>query len=76
MSKQARLDVVQRQSLAQERIRLQIDLPDGEVVRRAPVRIDLRKFRIRRHVFLGMSYTLQRFMCVGHLPCIELMGDA
>jgi hypothetical protein len=37
MPQQPRLDVLERQRLAQQRIREQVDLPDREVVRGAPV---------------------------------------
>jgi hypothetical protein len=37
MAQQARLDVLQPQRLAQQRVREQVDLPDREVVRGAPV---------------------------------------
>jgi hypothetical protein len=39
MTGQARLDVRGAQRLPQQRIFLEIDLPDGEVVRGAPVRV-------------------------------------
>ncbi|MGY4362179.1 hypothetical protein ACVW0J_008672 [Bradyrhizobium sp. i1.7.7] len=40
MAEQARLDVLRPQRLAQQRIVEQIDLPDGEVVRGAPIAIE------------------------------------
>ena len=40
MAEQARLDVVSGQRLAQQRVPAEVDLPDGEVVRGAPVPID------------------------------------
>src|SRR5207244_4259519 len=40
MSKQARLDVLGPQWLAQQRIVEQVDLPDGEVVGGAPVAVE------------------------------------
>ena len=46
---QARLDVLGSQRLAQQRVVEQVDLADGEVVRRAPVGVDQREIRIRRH---------------------------
>src|SRR6185503_13439536 len=53
---QAGLDVLGAQRLAQERVGLQIDLADGQVVRGAPVRVDRRELvvveRRGRHVVL------------------------
>ncbi|MFK4560406.1 hypothetical protein ABIF94_001000 [Bradyrhizobium ottawaense] len=40
MAEQARLDVLGPQGLAQQRIVEQVDLPDGEIVRGAPVAIE------------------------------------
>jgi hypothetical protein len=37
---QPRLDVLERQRLAQQRVVQQVDLPDGQVVRRAPPRVE------------------------------------
>src|SRR5215510_5260172 len=41
VSEQPWLDVLARERLAQERVVEQVDLPDGEVVRRAPERVQL-----------------------------------
>ena len=49
---QARLDVLRRQRLAQQRVVLQVDLADRQVVRRAPVRVETRDLvlrQVRRH---------------------------
>ena len=46
MPEQARLDVLGAQRLAQQRIRHQVDLPDGQVVGGAPVRVDKRKLLV------------------------------
>src|SRR5581483_9302724 len=40
VAEQARLDVLRRERLAQEGVVEQVDLPDGEVVRGAPVRVE------------------------------------
>ena len=44
MSQQARLDVFDAQRLGQQRICVKIDLSDGEIVRGAPIGVDLAKF--------------------------------
>ena len=44
VAEQARLDVLGSQGLAQQRVGEQVDLPDREVVRRAPPGVDLGKF--------------------------------
>jgi hypothetical protein len=36
VAEQPRLDVLERQRLAQQRVVEQVDLPDGQIVRRAP----------------------------------------
>jgi hypothetical protein len=41
VAEQARLDVLRLQRVAQERILLKIDLPDGQIVRGPPVRIEV-----------------------------------
>ena len=41
VAEQARLDVRQRERLFQQRIVVEIDLPDRQVVRRAPIRVQL-----------------------------------
>ncbi len=43
MAEQSGLDVLRLQRLAQQRVVEQIDLPDGQVVRGAPVGVDLRE---------------------------------
>src|SRR5262249_25746452 len=40
VSEQARLDVRRPERFAEQRVVEQIDLPDGQVVRRAPVRVE------------------------------------
>ena len=40
VTEEPRLDVLRRERLAQERIVEQVDLADGEVVGRAPVRVE------------------------------------
>jgi hypothetical protein len=40
MTEQPGLDVLRRQRLAQQRIRPQVDLADGQIVRRSPPRVD------------------------------------
>ncbi len=50
MAEQAWLDVVLGQRHFQQRIVEQIDLPDGQIVRRAPVGVDQPGFRLRQHV--------------------------
>ena len=50
MSEQPRLDVVLRQRRLEQRIVEQIDLPDRQIVRRAPVGIDHRAFLVRQDV--------------------------
>jgi hypothetical protein len=44
MTEQTRLDVLERQSIAQERVIQQIDLAYRQVVRRAPVAIEKLQF--------------------------------
>ena len=44
MAEKAGFDVFQRQRLAQQGIGIEIDLPDGEVVRRAPIGIHFAQF--------------------------------
>jgi hypothetical protein len=44
---QARLHVLARERLAQQRVVEQVDLPDGEVVRGAPERVELAELRLR-----------------------------
>jgi len=39
VSEQSRLDVLERERFSQERISVEIDLADGEIVRSAPVRV-------------------------------------
>ena len=46
MPQQARLDVLGAQRLAQQRIRHQVDLADGQVVGGSPVRVDKRKLLV------------------------------
>jgi hypothetical protein len=46
MSKQARLDVLGPERLAQQRIRHQVNLANGQVVGRTPVRVDKRKLLV------------------------------
>ena len=41
MPQQSRLHMLQLERLAQQRIVKQLDLPDGEIIRRPPVGIDL-----------------------------------
>ena len=45
---QARLDVLADERLAEQRVVEQEDLPDGQVVRRAPVRVDEPKLLARQ----------------------------
>ncbi len=44
VAEQPRLDVLDLQRLAQERIRIQIDLADGKIVGRTPIGVDLAEF--------------------------------
>ena len=46
MAEQARLDVLELERLFQERIVEQVDLADGEIVRRPPPAIDEVEFRV------------------------------
>ena len=57
MPEQSRLDVLCSQRLSQQRIRQQVDLSDGQVVRGAPVRVDRKKLVaiIGSHAFLGAA---------------------
>ena len=48
MTQQARLDVCQRERCLQQRIVIQVDLPDGEVVRSPPIRVDPAEFCFRK----------------------------
>ena len=47
VAQQARLDMVRPEWLTQEWVVEQVDLPDGEVVRRSPVGIDSLELRVR-----------------------------
>src|SRR5581483_3271556 len=59
MTKQARLDVLRLERLTQQRIFLQVNLPDGEVIRRVPVPLDpVEKFERER-----TAYSLRRLRC-------------
>jgi hypothetical protein len=54
MTEQARFDVGQRQRLAQQRVGIEIDLPDREIVRRAPPSVELAQaVRVKRLVSHG-----------------------
>jgi hypothetical protein len=44
VAQQPPLDVLEPERLAQERVRLQVDLANGQVVRCAPVRVDPAQF--------------------------------
>ena len=46
MAKQARLDVLATERLAQQRVRHQVNLADGQVVGGSPVRVDKRKLLV------------------------------
>ena len=61
VAEQARLDVVLRQRDFQQRVVEQIDLPDRQIVRRAPIGVDQRVFLVRqrvRHPFSFSSFSV------------------
>ena len=58
---QARLDVLRAEGLAQQRIGKQVDLPDRQVVRGTPVRVDARQQLAAQ----GLSYYTRR-LCRRH----------
>ena len=55
MPEQARLDVREGQLLAQQRVGEQIDLPDRQVVRGAPIGVDRGEFGLRQRPGGGVS---------------------
>jgi hypothetical protein len=60
VAEQARLDVCQRQWLAQQRIVEQVDLPDGEIVGRAPPAMQASQvLRLERRVGCGRSHVAE-----------------
>ena len=65
---QARLDVLERQRLAQQRIVEQVDLADREIVGRAPPGVDLREG------FVGEICRGRGGICA-HVPIIVLSDE-
>src|SRR5208282_4876059 len=58
MSKQPRLDVLELKRLVQERIRIQIDLPDRQIICRTPIGVHLAQF-FRGQRLIGLEGTWQ-----------------
>ncbi|MGY3080095.1 hypothetical protein ACVWZZ_006503 [Bradyrhizobium sp. LM6.10] len=58
MAEQTRLDVLGPQGLAQQRVVEQVDLPDGEIVRSAPVAIEEAEVAARRRRLSSICHVL------------------
>ena len=50
MAQQARLDVLEFERLAQQRIGVEVNLPDGKIIRRAPVGVHFAQFFCRERL--------------------------
>ena len=71
VSKEARLDVLLLERLAQKRIVEQVDLADGQIVGGAPVGVDQRAFRLRQRA-LGFRRASFLFRQSGrHRHCLQ-----
>src|SRR5262249_55762062 len=69
VAEQPRLDVLLGQRLLQERVVVEVDLPHREIVRRAPVGVDLLEL-IRGQSLRGSTVArLTRLRLVGRRPC-------
>lgn len=55
MSQQPRFDVLKSQGLGQQRVGQEVDLPDGQVVRRPPVGVQRAQFLLVEAVEAGGS---------------------
>jgi hypothetical protein len=53
VTEQARLDVLERERLGEQRVVEELDLPDREIVRRAPIRVDAVDLLLGKHVSHG-----------------------
>jgi hypothetical protein len=51
VTQQARLDVLRPERLAEKRVVLEIDLPDGQVVGGSPIRVESRELVERERLF-------------------------